>query len=321
MFAGKVLKVRNRPDWLLVSLVVFSIAIAEVLPLFWSHLFLSGSRLSYLATNAVIMVSQVGPTFVMPVFHLEVSGRFTWFVRSIMWISAPVTLLPAYALRRMKQWRKRGQPVHMDGLLPMNELIEYIHLHEKGQGCGGTLDDHVGKAMRNLLEGQIFGEMSSTVVETEETWSSHTAHNIRSTRAQSLQGPSGPETESVCGPTSIRSHCQEGSTAREDVCAPGLRKRGEPSTGGLEPVVPMASMQIPEQALLKDPIHKSPTPVNNIHVEPGASHGRPLQQSFPLQDLSNSAKPRRHRLPLMESYRNDRKSSGLITDSFLLEQG
>lgn len=291
---------------------------------------MASSTTSYVTSNVVIMVSQVGPTFVMPVFHLEISGRFTWLVRLIMCLSAPVTVLPAYALRRLKQWRKRGQPVHMDGLLPLNELIEFIHIHEKGQGYGGTLDDHVGKAMRKLLEGQISGEMSSsgnlssTHIETEVSRSSQFTESIGSTRVQSLhqEGPTALETEGSRGPTSIHSHCQERSTAIEDVHAPGLRKRGERSTEGYEPVAPMVPMQIPEQALLKDTSHRgSPTSVNNRYVESSASNGRSLQRDFPLQNLSNSVTPRRLRLPLMESYQNDRRSSGLVTDSFLLEQG
>ena len=243
-FAGKVLKVRNRPDWLLVSLVLVSVAIAEALPYFWSHLFSAGDRLSSLANNFVILVSQVGPMFVMPVFHLEVSGRFTWFVRLVMWFSAPVTVLPAYALRRLKQWKRRGQQTHMEGLLPLDELTEFILLHEKGQGFGGTLDDHVGEAMRTLLEGQISVEASSVHVELEGSQSIPPTESGRLTSVRSLhqEGSTAVETDSINGPTSVQLHRQEGSTAIEDVPASGLRKRGERSTEGYEPVVPMASM-------------------------------------------------------------------------------
>ena len=37
ILAGKVLKVRNRPDWLLLSLMFVSIATAELLPVLWTH--------------------------------------------------------------------------------------------------------------------------------------------------------------------------------------------------------------------------------------------------------------------------------------------
>ena len=280
MFAGKVLKVRNRPDWLLLSLVAVSVAIAEVLPVFWSHLFMGGSIPSYVATNLVILVSQVGPTFVMPVFHLEISGRFTWFVRLIMWFSAPVTVAPAYALRRFRKWRKRGQNARMDGLLPLDELIEYIHLHEKGQGCGGTLDNHVGKAIRNLMEEQLSGEASSRQVETEGSWSIQTSGSVASTSVQSLhlEGSTATDGESAVGPTGIRSHRQEGSTAIEDVAAPGLRKRGERSTE--EPVVLV--MRVPQQALIKDPIR-----VNDRYIGEDALFAKVSRRDFPLQNLSN----------------------------------
>lgn len=321
-FAGKVLKVRNRPDWLLLSLVLVSVAIAEVLPYFWSHLFATGSRFSTLANNVVILVSQIGPVFVMPVFHLEVSGRFTWFVRLVMWFSAPVTVVPAYALRRLKRWKQRSQQAHMEGLLPLDELTEFIHLHEKGQGYGGTLDDHVGKAMRSLLEAQISVEVSGTHVESEGSQSIQPTESIRLTSVQSLyqEGSTAVETDSTNGPTSIQLHRQEGSTATRDVPALGLRKRGERSTEGYESVAPMASMRT-RQSLTIDPMHHSPNPVNNECVERCAPNRRPRRQDAPLQASSNLFTPRRHSLTMMESYQNDRKNSGLITDSFLLEQG
>ena len=314
-FAGKVLKVRNRPDWLLVSLVVVSVAIAEALPFFWSHLFMNGNKTSYLTTTVVVLVSQVGPTMVMPVFHLEISGRFTWFVRSVMWLSAPVTVLPAYALRQLRQWRKRGQQAHMDGLLPLNELIEFIHLHEKGQGYGGTLEDNVGKAIRDLLEGQISGEGFSAHVESEGSWSTQSTERVSSMRVPSLhpEGSTAVEGENISGPMSRQSHRQEGSTAIADVPAPGLRKRSERSTECYEPVVSMGSMQIP-----KDPVHGPSDSVNNRYVEQGAPNGR---RNFQPKNLSNSLRPRKHRLAMVELYRDHRKNSGLVTDSFLLEHG
>ena len=314
--AGKVLKVRNRPDWLLLSLVAVSVAIGEVLPVLWSHLFLAGTLSSYVTTNVVIIVSQLGPTFVMPFFHLEISGRCTWFVRFIMWFSAPVTMVPAYALRRFRRWRKRGQQAHMDGLLPLDELIEYIHLHEKCQGYGGMLDNHVGKAMRALMEAQISSESSSRHVETEGSWS---IQSSASASVQSLhpEGSTAIDADSVDGPTDIRSHRQEGSTAVEGVHAPGLKKRCDRNTEGHEPGLPI--MRVPQQALIKDPIHGSPIPVNDRYMGQIALNPKALRREFPLQNISNSATPCRHRLAIMEAYRNKRKDSGLGTDSFLLD--
>lgn len=281
--AGKVLKVRNRPDWLLLSLLAVSVAIGEVLPVLWSHLFLAGGLSSYITTNIVIVVSQIGPTFIMPFFHLEISGRCTWFVRFIMWFSAPVTMVPAYALRRFRRWRKRGQQAHMDGILPLDELIEYIHLHEKDQGYGGTLDNHVGKAMRDLMEAQISSESSSRHVETEGSWS------IQSSASASVQsfhpeGSTAIDAESAAGSTDIRSHRQEGSTAVEDVHAPGLKKRGDRNTEGHEQVLPV--MRVPQQALIKDPIYGSPMPVNDRYMGRIALNPKALRREFSLQNFS-----------------------------------
>ena len=302
-----------------------NVAIAETLPYFWSHLFGAGDRFTILANNIIIMVSQVGPVFVMPVFHLEVSGRFTWFVRFVMWFSAPVTILPAYALRRLKQWKRRSQQVHMEGLLPLDELTEFIHLHEKGQGYGGTLDDHVGKAMRSILEAQISLQVSVAHVESEGSQSIQPSKSYRPTSVQSLyrEGSTAVETDSTNGPTSVQLHRQEGSTATEDVLAPGLRKRGERSTEGYEPVASMALMRT-KQILTIDPVHNSPNAVNNEYVERPAPNRRPRRRDFPfqnftLQDSSNPFTPHRRGLTMMESYQNERKISGLATDSFLLE--
>ncbi|KAL9071067.1 MAG: hypothetical protein Q9161_004406 [Pseudevernia consocians] len=282
---------------------------------------MASNKTSYATTSVVIMVSQVGPTFVMPVFHLEISGRFTWLVRSIMWLSAPVTVLPAYALRRLKKWRKRGQQPHMDGLLPLNELIEFIYLHEKGQGYGGTLNDDLGKTIRDLLEGQISGEASSIHVETEGSRFRQSTESVSSRSVQSLhlEGSTAVEVESTSGPTSIQSHRQEGSTATEDVPAPGLRRRGDRSTECYDPVVSMGSMQIPERTPRKNAIHGLPTPINDKYVEQGAPNGLLLRRDLPLKNLSSSVRHCRHRLPIVELYRNRRKDSGLVTDSFLFE--
>ena len=167
----------------------------------------------------------------------------------------------------------------MDGLLPLDELIEYILLHEKGQGYGGTLDNHVGKAMRDLMEAQISSESSSRHVETAGSWS------IQSSAPASVQslhpgGSTAIDTESVVGSTDIRSHRQEGSTAVEDVHAPGLKKRGDRNTEGHEPVLP--SMRVPQQALIKDPVHGSSIPANDRYMGQIALNPKALRRECPL---------------------------------------
>ena len=309
--AGRVLRVRNRPEWLLLSLIVVSVAIAEVLPYFWGHLFISGSHYSYITTNLIIGVSQVGPCFIKPQLHLEITGRFIWFIRLIMWLTSPVIVLPAYALRQIRVWRRRGEQTLMDGLLPLDELKEFIRLHERGQGAGGMVDNHVGEAMRSLLAAQISGERSSRHVETERPWSIPLSGSIASTSVHSLrrEGSMAIDAESTVEPATIRPHNREGSTAIEDAPAPGLRKRGERSTEGHEPVVPVVSVPLPQQALIKDPIYNPQTSANDSYVEKGLPQRRDM--------------PRRLKLLTTEPYGIDRKSNGLVTDvtdSFLFER-
>ena len=284
-----------------------SVAIAEVLPYFWNHLFLSGSRYSYVTTNLVIVVSQLVPCFVMPFFHLEITGRFTWFIRSIMWLSSPVIVVPAYALRHIKEWKNRGKKTIMDGLLPLDELVEFIRLHEINEKLGGSLDNHVGERMRRLLAAQISEERSSRHAPTERPWSIPLSGSIASTSVQSLrlEGSTASDAESTFEPATIRPHHREGSTAVEDAPAPGLRKRGERSTKDNEPAASAYSVPLPQQALIKDPIHNSRISSSDAYAEKGL----PQRQDF----------PRRFKLSTVEPYRMDRKGSGLVTDSFRLE--
>ena len=320
-YAGKVLKVRNRPNWLLLSLVAVSVAISEVLPFFWGHLFLSGSLYSYISTNILICVSQVGPTFVMPIFHLEICGRFTWFVRALMWLSAPITVAPAYALRRFRRWRKRGQRTLMDGLLSLNELTEFIHLHEKGQNLGGMVDDRVGNAMRALLESQIAECSSGRRVEMERSRSISVSRSVAALNGQSFQreGSTIIDDERALELTSIQPHRQEGSTAIEEIPAPGLRKRGERNFEGHETIIATISMQVPQQALIKDHSHRPLTPDMNRYVKVGAPNELLLQGNSFLENSGVSVTPRRRRLPVRKSYWSNRKGNGFVTDSFLLE--
>ena len=201
----------------------------------------------------------------------------------------------------------------MEGLLPLDELTEFIRLHEKGQGYGGTLDDHVGKAIRTLLERQVSVEVFGVHAELEESRSIQPIESVR----QYQDGSTAVGSDTTNGPTSIHLHRQDGSTAIEDLPALGLRKRSERSIEGYGPIVSMASMQT-EQALIIDTMHGSRTPVNNDYVEQRAPN-RSRRLDLPLKDPSNLFTPRRRRIPMFESYRKDRRNSGLVTDSFLSE--
>ncbi len=267
IFADKVLKVRNRPNWLLLSLVLVSVATGEVLPVLFTHLFTAGSRGSIIMTNYVIIVSQVVPAFIMPSYHLQLSGRLTWFVRSVMWLTAPAVAVPAYALRKLRSRHTPHEDV-MDGLLSLTELKEYIQIHEEGEGYGGTLEEHVGEKIRSLLDSQINKAATSRLVERAASWTSELSGSVASASIHSLHhdGSTAINGESTTEPTSMGSHRQEGSTAIENIPAPGLKKRGERSTESHETIVTVVPMQVPQQAVIKDPIHGSSYTVSSEYL-------------------------------------------------------
>ena len=68
-----------------------------------------------------------------------------------MWLMAIPAVIFAYPLRLFKRWKKRRNPYKMDGILEMDELIEFIRLHEKGEGCGGSLEDGAGRIVRMMM--------------------------------------------------------------------------------------------------------------------------------------------------------------------------
>jgi len=87
----------------------------------------------------------------MPLFVLEFAGRMMWFVRALMWLMAIPGVLFAYPLRLFKTWKKKRHPYKMDGILELDELIEFIRLHEHGEGLGGRLEDGVGCIVRMMM--------------------------------------------------------------------------------------------------------------------------------------------------------------------------
>ena len=187
----------------------------------------------------------------------------------------------------------------MDGLLPLDELQEFIRLHERNEKAGGSVDNHVGEAMRKLLAKQISEERSRRHTPTDMSWSIPLSGSIASTSVQSLrlEGSTASDAESTFEPATVRPQHREGSTAIEDAPAPGLRKRGERSTKGNEPAASAYSVPLPQQALIKDPIHSSRLSSSDGHVEKGLPQRRDIPRRFKLS-----------------TYRIDRKGSGLVTD-------
>lgn len=150
--AQMILDVRGHPNWLLVSLILASVMVAEGLPLILSHEFKPGSWAAFsVSTVCVAVIGEIIPQAVMPMFILEIAGRFMWFVKGVMYLMAIPSSGFAYALRLFKRWKKKGQPYRMDGILDVDELIEFVRLHEKGELLGGKLEDGAGMLIRMMM--------------------------------------------------------------------------------------------------------------------------------------------------------------------------
>lgn len=151
--AATILQVRSRPNWLLTSLVLASVMVSEGLPLVLDHLFKPGSYGAFIvSTLAVALVGQIIPQLIMPLYILEFGGRCIWFVKITMWLMAPFAFPFAYALKLFRTGRVRRKSINMDGVLEMNELVEFVRLHEQSEKRGGTLADAAGAMVRTLMD-------------------------------------------------------------------------------------------------------------------------------------------------------------------------
>lgn len=127
--------------------------VAEGLPLVLDHLFKPSSYGAFvISTLAVALAGEIIPQSIMPLYVLEFGGRCIWLVKITMWLMAPIAFPLAYALRLFKVWRTRGQSDKMDGLLQMNELVEFIRLHEQCEKHGGVLANEAGLLVRTFVE-------------------------------------------------------------------------------------------------------------------------------------------------------------------------
>ena len=134
------------------SLILSSVAVAEALPLLFSHLFPPGSWVAFgFSTVAVAIVGEIIPLAIIPMYVLEFAGRMMWFVNGLMWLMAVPACMFAYPLRVFKRWQKSRFPYRMDGILGLEELVEFVRLHEKGEGFGGTLEDGAGCIVRMMM--------------------------------------------------------------------------------------------------------------------------------------------------------------------------
>ena len=71
-----------------------------------------------------------------------------------MWILAIPACIPACALRIARGWRGRKHADRRDGVLDLDELIEFVRLHQISCDFSGPLTDECGSLVRALLSSQ-----------------------------------------------------------------------------------------------------------------------------------------------------------------------
>lgn len=155
--ARRILALRNRPHWLMVSLVFASVGLAEALPVLVNHIFPPNSWVAYFGcTFAVAIFGTIIPQTLVQVYLLELAGRLVWLIRLVMYAMIIPSAPFAYALRRIRRFRKRHDPPgKVDGIMSLPEVIEYIDIHAKGTGFGGDIEDSVAGAIKTLIQQQM----------------------------------------------------------------------------------------------------------------------------------------------------------------------
>ncbi len=277
--AQMILGVRGRPNWLLVSLILSSVMVAEGLPLILSHLFPPGSWAAFaISTLCVTVIGEILPQAIMPLFVLEVAGRMMWFVKALMWLMAIPGVLFAYPLRLFKTLKKKRHPYKMDGILEVDELIEFIRLHEKGEGLGGNLEDGVGCIARMMMVQQedVKHWKSVTVVHADPQGSSTTFQ--RHTNVDSVS-------DDILSPMTEGSRISSNGTTR------GLRRRTNRSS---EPFAEPLS-ENGNTALEPYPTKRGSTVGRLVDRSSCQHEDRPLGD-IPLNQASTTSS--RQRLPL-----------------------
>ena len=115
-----------------------------------NHLFEPGDWKPFIfSTLLVATVGELLPQAIMPMFILPVVHRCSWFVHGVMWLTAPLSAPIGWVFR----WcRLKAATAQMEGILEVDELGEFLRMHEIDQGWGGALDLPIGCLLRRVLD-------------------------------------------------------------------------------------------------------------------------------------------------------------------------
>ena len=153
--ARSILDIRKHPNWLLASLILSSVAIAEALPLVLSHLFRPGYWVPFLLSTLIVaVVGQLLPYAIMPMYILRIAGKMGWFFKIIKWGTCWVSVPTGWLIERGKEWRFKHGHRRLDGIFEMDELEVFLKLHEVEEGFGGKVKEEVGGVVRGIIRNQ-----------------------------------------------------------------------------------------------------------------------------------------------------------------------
>lgn len=114
-----------------------------------NHLFDAGNWKPFIfSTLLVAIVGELLPQAIMAMFILPLVHRCSWFVHGVMWLTAPLSAPIAWVFRCC---RLKAATPQMEGILKVDELGEFLRMHEIDQGWGGALDAHMGSLLRRIL--------------------------------------------------------------------------------------------------------------------------------------------------------------------------
>lgn len=115
-----------------------------------NHLFEPGDWKPFIfSTLLVAAVGELLPQAIMPMFILPVVHRCSWFVHGVMWLTAPLSAPIGWVFRRC---RLKAATAQMEGVLEVDDLGEFLRMHEVDQGWGGALELPIGSLLRRVLD-------------------------------------------------------------------------------------------------------------------------------------------------------------------------
>lgn len=115
-----------------------------------NHLFDPGDWKPFIfSTLLVSIVGELLPQAIVPMFILPVVHRCNWFIHGVMWLTAPLSAPIGWVFRRC---RLKAATAQMEGIFEVDDLGEFLRMHEVDQGWGGELDMPIGSLLRRVLE-------------------------------------------------------------------------------------------------------------------------------------------------------------------------